>query len=436
MPFDDPAVGDTAAVDATPDELFAQRLPDRLGAAAEDFPPPGPHLDQRSLVRGKRMRRTRRLQIIGSTAAMAAVVAMVGGMLLHRGPSLPVGAAATPSPSQSAHTVPVPVAGPTVGPPVSAADMLATLERTLPPGGSYSKSFLGDGTGSAGGAPSAAIVYSTPHGSSEIDVTISRDTPGFPVDSEDKGGCIGIEERPYDVCTTTIEPDGSVLHSTTSFTHPDSDTGQKRWYADLMRPDGVQLFVEEFGASAGSADPLLSLNQLAAVVQSPVWAKAVAATPTPPAEALLPVQPGTLPASQMAHIFQSLLPAGGTVGNANGQDGFAEVVFDDGHGKAMIQVNAQPKAVDTAALFTCAQTTTYCRISTLPDGTRVMAVQTPNEKGGRASVWRVDTLRPDGYRVVALECNSYSEATPPTRPQPPLTFAQLQALATSPLWGH
>ncbi|MGW3361096.1 hypothetical protein ACWDFL_37930 [Streptomyces bungoensis] len=59
----------------------------------------------------------------------------------------------------------------------------------------------------------------------------------------------------------------------------------------------------------------------------------------------------------------------------------------------------------------------------------VKKVEGPSEKGGPATVWQVDTLRPDGRRVVVREINSYAESTPVTRPRPALAMDRLLAIA-------
>jgi hypothetical protein len=229
-----------------------------------------------------------------------------------------------------------------------------------------------------------------------------------------------------------------VLNTTKSFTYPSSDTGQKRWYVVLTTADGVQLTVQEFGgggekASSGGADPLLSLARLTSIVRSPAWNKAISALP---AQAATPFSPSAtttrkhVSAARMTGVLTSHLPGGGAVSDLNAGDGMAQLVYDDGHGRNMVEADAQ---YDMTALLTghmdCAGVPGRCEATTLSDGTRVKKVQGPSEKGGAAQVWLVDTLHPDGRRVVVREVNSYAESAPVTRPRPALSMERLLDIA-------
>ncbi|MEV4443602.1 hypothetical protein AB0K09_32340, partial [Streptomyces sp. NPDC049577] len=308
--------------------------------------------------------------------------------------------------------------------------------RPLPKDGTVSGA-SGQGSDSSGHAsPAARLTYTGARGTSAIDLTVNRLSPGLPADQQ-SGGCMPVQVRPYDECEARKLADGSMLYTTKSFTHPNSTAGQRRWYVELVTPDGGDLFLQEFGGGAekesdSTAEPALSIDQLSAIVRSPAWKKAVDAVPVPAA----PPTGGKpqVPGDRMVTLLASLLP-GGTVTDRHGSPGFAELVYDDGKGRNMVQVNAQPgmKTV-LAGHMDCSGETGACSSETLADGTRVKLTRGPSEKGGSAVVWIADTLRPDGYRVVVRECNSYAESGPVTRPEPAIGLDRLRAVALDAKW--
>jgi hypothetical protein len=178
----------------------------------------------------------------------------------------------------------------------------------------------------------------------------------------------------------------------------------------------------------------------------PTSPTATSASPTP-SPALRP----DVPANRMMATLLHLLPAGATVSDQSGQDGFAALVLTDARGKTRVEVNVEPNIAGGAAkgggadelhhLFDCADRGnpphTSCTATTLPDGTLVMTTDGPPEDNGNDRIVRrmVDTLRPDLIRIVIVEWNAVHEKTnQATRPTPLLTLAQLQAIATDPAW--
>lgn len=399
--------------------------------ATGEFPPHSADLVQRSVARGRRMRWYATARI----AVTAAAVVAVGGTLMatdtfggHRAGTrdqVRPGAGARSGEQPPSHAPSS----------VSGEEMVRTLESLLPAGGTVSAA---SGRASKAGppfvAPMAKLTYSTAKGSSGIDVTLARLDPGIPDDQQGDGGCLPVEVRPYDTCTTERLPGGAVLNTTRSFTYPSSDTGQKRWYVVLTKADGVQLTVQEFAGgdekgSSGGADPLLSIDQLTSIVRSPAWNKAATALPAPHDGSPSAAKP-RVSGARMTRVLKSHLPRTGTVSDVNAGDGLVQLVYDDGHGRSMVEADAQ---YDMTAPLTghmgCAGVPGHCEATTLADGTRVKKVQRPSEKGGAAQVWLVDVLYPDGRRVVAQEVNSYAESGPVTRPRPALDMAELQSIA-------
>ncbi|MEU0677899.1 hypothetical protein ABZ330_34465 [Streptomyces sp. NPDC006172] len=144
----------------------------------------------------------------------------------------------------------------------------------------------------------------------------------------------------------------------------------------------------------------------------------------------------SLSGRQMLRVLKSLLPKGGKISDEQGQEGYAAVVWDDGRGKSMIGVNSQSDMGDVLdGLMGCEGEYIECKASTLADGTKVKRAKRASEKGGSAVVWLVDTLHPDGRRVLVQEVNSYIEGGPVTRPQPPLTLDRLQTIALDSRWA-
>ncbi|WP_406839513.1 hypothetical protein ACICHK_31375 [Streptomyces sp. AHU1] len=135
---------------------------------------------------------------------------------------------------------------------------------------------------------------------------------------------------------------------------------------------------------------------------------------------------------RMLRVLKSTLPKGGKISDQQSQDGYAAVVWDDGRGKSMIGVNAQYDKGDLH--MGCEGQYIECQALTLADGTLVKRAKRASEKGGSTVVWLVDTLHPDGSRVVVQEVNSFIEGGPVTRPEPPLTLDRLQTIALDSRW--
>jgi hypothetical protein len=417
-----------------PNEGIEERLSRAMGSAAGEFPPHSADLVRRSVARGRRMRLIRAAQVAAATAACALVT--VGGTLMATDAAGVFGSDGTPEQLRTGargHSTEQPSSQASS---VSGEDMVRTLKSLLPPGGTVSAA---SGRSSHAGNPlvwpSAKLTYSTPKGASGIDIDIARLDPGVPADQQGQGGCLPVEVRPYDKCTTQKLPGGAVLNTTKSFTYPNSDTGPKRWYVVLTTSQGAQLTVEEFGGggekgSSSGADPVLSIAQLTSVVRSPAWNKVIAALPREAPSSSPSDGRQRVPGARMTEVLKSHLPHGGTVSDLNAGDDLVQLVYDDGRGKNMVEVDAQYNmSALLAGEMGCADVSGECEAMTLPDGTKVKKVEGHSEKGGSAVVWLVDTLRPDGRRVAVREVNSYAESAPVTRAQPALSMDRLLTIA-------
>ncbi len=136
-----------------------------------------------------------------------------------------------------------------------------------------------------------------------------------------------------------------------------------------------------------------------------------------------------MPGKTIADTLAGLLPEGLKVITEGGQDsGYAYLVVNDGKGASLVQINVQPGMGDLAREI-------FGGAETLPNGTLITAGEQPGEKGGEGVVmWTVDTLRPDGLRVVISAFNAPAQHEAATRDTPALTLAQLREIALSTRW--
>lgn len=121
----------------------------------------------------------------------------------------------------------------------------------------------------------------------------------------------------------------------------------------------------------------------------------------------------------------------------------ASVVHDDGQGGAGIDVKlyrVDPDGYSTRQYTMCRTTGTSipydrCKREKLPDGSVVRVCQLDySVKGQDRKEWRATYVSPRGDMVEVVERDRVAEAGPATRDEPPLSRAQLRALAMSPQW--
>jgi hypothetical protein len=174
--------------------------------------------------------------------------------------------------------------------------------------------------------------------------------------------------------------------------------------------------------------------------------------PTPESAATTPPVPSTTTTTSPAPApteptvgqltlqrFLDLAPRPGTLTNLVDLSlvnfGTVQLVYDDGHGPAQIDVSVTTTGTGTdlpcgaVGGFTC---------STLPDGTLMRVHQGPEYPNGHtpnAARWSIDILSPGKVGVYLDEWNAPTEkGTDPTRADPPFTIAELTTIATSPTW--
>ncbi len=377
---------------------------------------------------------------LGGTAGAPAVVGAAGagagsgsasGAPATAGATAEATAGATASPSAGQ------------GPQVSADEVLATFKALLPKG--ESTKALASGTEVTGNKPGATgsagatVVFDDGKGKSAVGITITRRAPGD--SSQSNLTCPDKKLTRFDACTTSTLADGSALIVHQGYEYPDGRADTKWWYAELLGKDGRDITLTEWnspqekGSPVSRPTPPLDPAQLTAVVTDRSWDKVVAALPVPKA----PTPRDTskeYSQEEILAITATLLPAGLTESETDGQPGYANFVVTDAKGKSMVQLNVQDWTRDvkdhqdgtTEHGDTVAQL--YSGAQTLPDGTKVVV----RKENGNPAMWTVDTLHPDGLRVVISAFNSGAQNKAATRTTPALTDAQLQAIAASPLW--
>ncbi|MFC7977430.1 hypothetical protein ACPCAE_18085 [Streptomyces cinereoruber] len=387
--------------------------------------------DRRELVegglrRGRRRLARRRLAVTGSALALVAMAAggVYGGLLF--GPTGPVDTASVAAPPKptSATEPPGPLPD-TARIPVKEA--AAVLKAHTPAGQWTIDNENGLGQGVLG-------VYDDGHGKAAVTVLLSRSYgPG-----EAGEGMVTCPDKAHDPdveCTTEKLPGVGRLMLLQGYEYPDRREETKDWRATLLTEDGFIVDVNEYNAAAEKGAPVsrenppFTLAQLKALVTADAWRPLLAKLTEPPRRTTPPSAPGEPSAEALQATLRSLLPKSVKVKDKGGQSGYGYVVVDDGKGRSFVEINVQTGMDDVADHLRAIGATT------LPDGRLVGVTQEAAEKGGDGVVARtVDTLTPEGFRVVITNLNSDGYRAPATRAEPALTVDQLKAIALSPKW--
>jgi hypothetical protein len=129
-------------------------------------------------------------------------------------------------------------------------------------------------------------------------------------------------------------------------------------------------------------------------------------------------------------------PTGRAVANSS----LGEIVFDDGHGAAMMSVALTWKGTGPKdAVPQACRPSATCQV--LPDGNSIGYFQGPEYPNGGHSInsteWSVQLYRPsDGLEIDISEWNApAAKDSPITRPVPPFTIDELTTIADSPIWS-
>ncbi|MFJ4468904.1 hypothetical protein ACIP2X_15630 [Streptomyces sp. NPDC089424] len=170
----------------------------------------------------------------------------------------------------------------------------------------------------------------------------------------------------------------------------------------------------------------------------------------PPATSLAPrTATASVSAEEMISTLRELLPEG-EIRDAQAEGGGAlgtpsvRLVHDDGGGGGAVGVGlyrVEPGSQAARDAVTCPDKAYVphdsCRRDRLSDGSVLMLFQGYEYPDRRVDtkLWRAELVTPEGQQVSVSEWNAEAEKDAPiTRPQPPLSLAQLKAVATSSRW--
>jgi hypothetical protein len=175
----------------------------------------------------------------------------------------------------------------------------------------------------------------------------------------------------------------------------------------------------------------------------------VAAATHASASASAPASTTPVSGDALIRTLEKLLPDGRFSGaEARGTDEkpgpYAHVVFDDGKGAAAVGVSlgrVEPGSEEAGQVTECPGKAyahyDACRTSRLADGSVVMVLQGYEYPDRRVDTkwWNAELVTPRGHHVSVSEWNAAAEKDAPiTRPQPPLSPAQLRKLAAATAW--
>ncbi|WP_406203732.1 hypothetical protein OH807_27420 [Kitasatospora sp. NBC_01560] len=157
--------------------------------------------------------------------------------------------------------------------------------------------------------------------------------------------------------------------------------------------------------------------------------------------------------NEVLATLQALLPEGeATEGKGRGTDDStmhgtfagADLVFDDGHGKSLVQIAVQKHRKGQAQPHTCPADLKLsridsCAVTKLADGSELMLTQGHEYPDGRADTkeWSAVLTGPDGREISLSEWNAPKEkGAPDSRPNPPLTLDRLKAVVVDRSWDR
>ncbi|MEW2175407.1 hypothetical protein AB0890_03615 [Streptomyces sp. NPDC005406] len=418
-------------IDAPKDrDSFEDELGAAMKRAGEEFPVAGRPLVDGGVARGRRRTVLRRSAAVTGSVAALAVIGLGGSLLTGgSGASQDGGKGATGAQSTSN-------AGKLKETPAELApeqQVFRTLAALLPEGHVSEQ----PGTGGQEGPrpPAASVVYDDGHGKAAVSVALSRQNPDEEVNENDSP-CPDKNVTAFEACSATMLKDGSHLVLFKGWEYPDRREETRWWYADLLTPEGYRISVSEWNAPAEKGAPVsrsvppLSLDRMKALVRAEEWRPIAASLPEPDRPAPEQPAPQGMSGEVILDKLTGQLPGRLTVKASGKQETeYAYVVVDDGRGKSFVQINVQPDMSGVAGDLVGSDA------EVLADGTRVTTRQGPGEKGGAGVTMRqVDTLRPDGFRVVISAFNAANQNEAATRENPALTLAELKKIATSKVW--
>ncbi|THA59606.1 hypothetical protein E6P78_29120 [Streptomyces sp. A0958] len=407
-------------------DAFEDGLVEALRQAGQEFSVAGRPLVDGGVARGRRRKVLRRSAVVSGSVAALAVIGLggsyvtggIGNASRDEGSGVAVGASAKSS-----------------GPASPDEQVARALEGLLPeaelsaPEDGRTERPGGQGQRDAG----ASVVYDDGHGKAAVSVSLSRQSPGQePADGE--LSCPDKNLTVFEDCSATALEDGSRLVLFKGWEYPDRREETKWWYADLLTPEGYRVSVTEWnapaekGAPVSRSTPPLAPDRLKALARAEEWLPIVQALPEPEEPSQEQPAPQGMSGDEILSRLTAQLPERLSVKASGKQETeYAYLVVDDGRGKSFVQINVQPNAEASGLIGSGGKV--------LPDGTKVSTRQGPGEKGGAGvKMTEVDTIRPDGLRVVISAFNSGNQNEAATREAPALTLAELEKIATSEVW--
>ncbi|TDC21191.1 hypothetical protein E1265_18745 [Streptomyces sp. 8K308] len=296
-------------------------------------------------------------------------------------------------------------------------------------------------------------------------------------DWHDIAGCQGFGEPEEGfTCEDTTLEDGSILSLITRDYQEEGDPEEgiepyqgRDWEvwlegpggSDLEQPGGRAIVLTESKDLTDAADPdaytpPLDLDQLAEVVQAPVWQSVLDAADAEyggPEEWEEEVPDSSdIPASDLRDTFRALAPEGLEIVDVETEGaGYGSVTVDDGQGPGLVDITAyeaapegeeggeseQSISIEEAELIAEEDEAVDgpdCQDTTLEDGTVVSVCNWPaSEDDPIAMNWAVVTY-PDGSSLDITAYNVANWDAEPTRADAPFTGEQLAEIATADEW--
>ncbi|MCX4583760.1 hypothetical protein [Streptomyces sp. NBC_01481] len=294
----------------------------------------------------------------------------------------------------------------------SADQMIKLLEISLPKG-EFSKQ---RGTSNFGGpddVANASLVYDDGYGKSLVSISARR------VDPNDKALKKSMTTCPAKSSSETCVTDIYGHKIRQSLVDGKKPASVKKWQALRISGDGFLLEATEYNAPAGKGveatrtkPPLtaMQLGELAGAVEGAFTKFGVMNAET--FSSPRPIQGSW----EVRETLESLVPTGLSQRGLGG-------LGDEGY---IVVYDAKLK-VKTFLRATVASGT--------PDGGKVRTQQRAGKQPGSLE-WSAESVTPQGLRVTVTAFNSQYPNQAAVRPEPPLTLAQLSAMATSDKWHN
>lgn len=293
----------------------------------------------------------------------------------------------------------------------SADQMIKLLEISLPKG-QFSKQRGTSNIGGPDGVANASLVYDDGYGKSLVSISAKR------VDPKDKALKKSLtcpDKGSPETCVT--DSYGHMIRQ--GFVDRNDPESVKKWQAYRISSDGFLLEATEYnapaekGAEATRNKPPLTamqLGELAGAVEGAFTKFGVMNAETFSS-------PQAIQGSWAVHeTLESLVPNGLSQAGLGG-------LGDEGY----VVVYDVKLKVKTFLRATVAPGT--------PDGGKVRTRQKAGKQPGSLE-WSAETVTPEGLRVTVTAFNSQYPNQAAVRPEPPLTLAQLSAMATSGKWHN